>query len=299
MAEHASERRCEGELRWPIDLSAYDRHLTLTDEEQALTQRVVDIYRGFYTGPWPRSVKEGLHRLLLPLHDALGAMGLDRQGYSVVVRPLLQDMLLRGTTFWAWSADDWKETLAPSIKAFADRHGLKSAHLRRNYVWALAYLFSDSPDILVLGTGTQRYRLAQKVLGDGVIDAAVRPLTEIAEGWGYKGVNERLRDLLIIALLINRSPRLDDLTVDVLASMQADIGPLRLRESVVLLSRTLAHSKIIDQPLPWRGQRKPPLAERLDRGDVAPEWVEWCLAWHDRSIDRPSSCAVNSTPSTR
>jgi len=102
--------------------------------------------------------------------------------------------------------------------------------------------------------------------------------------WGYKpSIQGKLHTALAYALLKNRSPRLEDLSFELLVSMNYRAQVKYSLSHLYPISRVLAHLKIIEAPLP-RGRQRPTLLERADTAGVGTEWVAWCYAWYRKSI---------------
>ena len=82
----------------------------------------------------------------------------------------------------------------------------------RPYVVALAYLLGGFTDFHRLGT-FNRLHLACLIFGDAPVEESLRRAGEVLDRWGYRDSAGRATSAPAVfsqALLLNRSPRLDD-----------------------------------------------------------------------------------------
>src|SRR5215470_4904577 len=105
---------------WPINVSAYDRNPTLGEAERAaLSSR----FKGGQTQQERKSSKLMLSRLLQPIEDVLTFLHADANTRYDMIRVLLFEMHRRGTAFWAWSGEEWLESVCSDPTTFALRYG--------------------------------------------------------------------------------------------------------------------------------------------------------------------------------
>ena len=94
----------------------------------------------------------------------------------------------------------------------------------RPFLVALAYLLAGFDDFQHLGM-FNRLHLAQLVFGAGAVGAATEEATAVLDRWGYRSQvrdgEYKLPGVLGQALLINRSPRLADLTTEAFTRLLA------------------------------------------------------------------------------
>jgi integrase len=258
---------------WPIDVSRYDRNADLSAVERAMLDRLA--YRT--QGLWPRRAYTELDRLLRPLHDAMDAVGLEGAARRSALRPMVVAMARTGRPFWGWSDDDWREVLGPRS--------------RRQRLLAFRYLLCGFARPGDLPVWYDRYGFAARVFGQAPVDVAVGRVTAVLLGWGYRERNLAavLRMPLCEALLRNRSPRLEDLTPEVLDAALGGSAPERYRLGAALAGRALLHLGLID--------RLPAAASALSQRPETPaawegvpaEWLRWCLRWRETSTLAPSA----------
>jgi integrase len=137
------------------------------------------------------------------------------------------------------------------------------------------------------------YNLACKVFGQGAVDEAQRKVKETIANWGYTKTRV-LRVAVCIALLANRSPRLEDLTVESLVTARKDMASYSAGQSMLRLSRVLAAFGIIDKPLDraFTGamvRERATAAEAEAVGEVASEWIECCRRWRETATYAPAT----------
>src|SRR5260370_1542 len=93
--------------RWPIPLEQYDRCATLSLEEQKLFAQLAQREK---TSPVPLTMKAlaSVARLSHPLQELLALLRINTQLHTIILKVLFLAMQQRGTSFWAWSSDEWK-----------------------------------------------------------------------------------------------------------------------------------------------------------------------------------------------
>ena len=267
-------------------MSGYDRSVALTTAEQNALEaldwelrRWPHRWRGPGQGDWP-----ALHRLVLPLATAKDRLEVpeenDFQHRSAAdaVALVLRGCATRRTSFWAWDAAAWAEILGPSRKAFRGRYPGWADSSARTYAIALAYLFGFTELNLLGNVG--RSAVARKVFGSGRVNDAVGQVTSVLHGWGHRSpqVTVRTESLVCHALLLNRSPRLEDLSAEVLQHLRANMTiPYSLRQNVHSLHRALAALGFASPPPPPARLARPPVE------GVARTWAGWVQRWHDTS----------------
>lgn len=267
---------------WPFDLSHYDQTKTLTpNERQALARAMRAREQG--NKLWITANHATLERLLIPLEEALAYVAPEKHGrFRGIVTVMLVEMHERQLTFWGWSQADWRAVLAVDHKTFDQRTGYDNI---RSVLLALVYLFDGLDDVHTYGLIWQR-QLARHVFGAAQVEAVIaRVQTEISKIGYADGINEkRIPNLVCKLLLANRSPRLEDLTSNLLEALQNDWGNACNKEDVLALSRALHNFGILAHPL--RQRRHPPLAEEATT-DVPTLWLEWIKRWRATSTLEP------------
>lgn len=199
------------EWRWPLEVTQYDRSADLSPAE--LREVAYLAARRGRHGHWPNRCRQALARLRQPVVDALAVTGADLTARSGVLKVLLRAMVERRTTYWAWSGTVWRETLGVDSRALEERY--QAPHSSRHHLIGVTYLLGLPLELDALGP-FRRLDLTRKVFGRARVDAAIRKVSCTLAGWGYRDPwNRRELHLAVCeALLANRSPRLEDLTLD-------------------------------------------------------------------------------------
>lgn len=266
-----------------IDVEHYDRDPALSPVEKTELSYLITCHSGASAGPWKQRSHLGLKRLTEPLHEACDLMQIDVHRRCHATRVLMREMHQRGTPFWAWSDEKWIETIGPTMPAFVQRHD-GSVQTVRQPIFGIAYLLTgfSAFDLFPMHS-VELTTLAMSVFGPKVMATALDRIMRVLLDWGYQpSVQGKMHTALAYALLTQRSPRLEDLTFELLRSLFQKQQTKYSLAHLYPLSRALAHLKILHAPLPAHRQSRP-LLERIDTAGVAAEWVAWCFAWHERS----------------
>ncbi|MFI6729852.1 hypothetical protein [Streptomyces atratus] len=152
-----------------------------------------------------------------------------RRSVTDAVGLILRRCLEDGTSFWAWSVDDWARLIAPDHKEFEAAWPGWIDGTVRPYVAAFAYLLGGFTDFHRIG-GFIRRSLAWRVFGQEPAEETIAQVAATLQGWGYhpsNGAFGQFRTVLVQIMLINRSPLLQDMTTEALE---------RVRESPALPS---------------------------------------------------------------
>jgi integrase len=276
--------------RWPIDLDRYERHGLLTDEEAErldMLARDFDQFRrdGATLGamPW-----DGIGRLARPLSDAITALRWrrDNRHQQRFARDAAGLVLIRCGTlrraFWDWSTQDWVDLISVKGSDFRRSWPGQIGPNARPFVIAYAYLLGGFTAFDRLGR-FQRPTLARRVFGAELVDDAVGRICGVLAGWGYRREERRLTQVICHALLINRSPLLEDLSTAALARLRADptMGG-NLAKDFYGIHRAVAAL----------GHADPPPAPKHGDGlavieGTAPSWAKWIERWYATSTLTP------------
>lgn len=269
----------EPEWHWPVDLMLDNRDPDLSsDEAVALAELVRELDCGC---PWPAQLAPVLRRLFWPVESALIVTGAAGQVRTAALRQIAREMQRRQRTPGGWSSEQWIQTLGTTERRFRERH--RGRPESRQHLIALAYLLDGFQDWSALGTNN-RIELARKIFGQERIDTVLGRVLALLARLGYRPkVAERVRVALCEALLINRSPRLADLTVDLLDELRARGRPRHAGQATgwYVLSQALSILGFLDRPLSPDVRRDPGAPEAPE--SIAPEWVQWCARWRDTS----------------
>lgn len=280
---------------WPLDVARYDRAADLSQAEREHMGRLVARFAAGGRG-WHKAARPALERLLRPLHDTLdhlGATTTEKRNYTVrttVVCLLIRAMHRHGRSFWAFSSEDWHEMLGGDYYAYVRQHGA-TANARQQLI-AVAYLLCGFAGLHALGR-LAHHSLAEKVFGAVIVNAVVTDVLDDLQTWGYtrRGNAVGLRAALAEAMLVNRSPRLADLTREFLARLHREADAKITRRGLVLLSYALVRRGLIREALGRDGQagRKERIEHRVAAEGVPEEWRRWCERWFATSTLQAAS----------
>lgn len=232
-------------------------------------------------------VAPALPRLLPPIAATLAIAGVDAAGRRAAIQVLAVEMQRRGTAFWAWTPGEWRESLGPDVGAFGRRYGWNfKPNAARNAVALVAYLLGGVADCAAFGRSMMRLTLTRKAFGAAPLAAAVDRVAGVLYSWGYSpALHRHLRSGVCYALLLNRSPRLEDLSLETLATAHRTADSVRVRTAISQLARALAALGIIARPL---GTRDGPPSPDAGDDSVPEEWLAWCQRWLRHStLQRP------------
>jgi integrase len=260
---------------WPVDLSAYDRTETLSPEEyQALAERVQrsDAGQACYSVHMPPV----LTRLTRPLYDVLDLTKAIAQVRREVVHLLLREMYFRQQALWGWTQEDW-------IDLFNVQRPQKLAHRLSHYrhqVYVIGYVLCNFTDFSATGRNVMRYPIAKKVFGQEAIDTAVERVKTVMLAWGYSQTrsDDYLLRIMCALFLANRSPRLEDLTSDIIAQVARRDMAL-YEDEYAVISRVLVHLGILSYPIVPASSQK----AKVSPEQVPTVWAEWCQRWRATS----------------
>ena len=265
--------------QWPIDPTAYDRSPDLSEREQEeLTLLVQRFQRG--KSSWPKRTYRGLQRLLSPLQDVLTLIDCPLTSRRGVLHLVLQEMQQRQHSFWGWTPQAWLDLLECDATAFA-KHSSRNKSSRPGLL-AIAYLLGDFADLLAIGPFDQP-AFAKRVFGREAIDAALAQISQALHrlGFGASLARFAIPSILCLTLLVNRSPRLEDLTIEVLETVRTPSSAAKTRRSYVALSRALVSLGILTRPLNPAKQGPAARAETVET--VPTTWLYWCQRWQATS----------------
>jgi integrase len=267
---------------WPLDVAAYDSSPELSSvETKALAEVIDSIDR-------PRTRLDqfppDLHRLLRPVEDVLEHTGSNGHVRVNLFRIVAIHSHERQRSPWGWTDADWAQLLNRQHSELAALH-VTGDRWRADLV-AVAYLLGGFCDWQALGR-VERFTLAGKIFGKDRLAGALQAVLGVLSGWGYRGSSLKdVRLALCCALLTRRSPRLQDLDVDLLRALQAKARKRGV--GYVALSRALAALGLIERPLEPTQRRgdHPPL---IAADGVPAVWAEWCRRWYRASTLRPDT----------
>jgi integrase len=197
---------------------------------------------------------------------------------------ILQHCADSGRSYWAFTAADWTELCGASAEAFVAAQPLPVETTVRPFVIALAYLLGGFDAFEQLGT-FNRLHLARLVFGAATVEDSMREAGTVLQQWGYRSVlsgKHRLRGVFSQALLINRSPRLQDLDTAAFGRLHAHPATNHHHgEMLYALQRAVAALGHCDPPV-RTGYNHAPGIDGTD-----PVWAGWVQRWHDTSTLTP------------
>src|SRR5258708_2789678 len=129
-------------------------------------------------------------------------------------------------------------------------------------------------------------RLANALFGMTLMTRIVEQLQPLFLTWGYAfntTYQHSLRQAVSLAFLVNRSARLEDLSVDLLKTLQSQFPVAHLRRAYDLLVRALVELDMLEAnpALSLEGVKTP---SQYDTVNIAPEWVDWGFRWQALAI---------------
>jgi integrase len=279
----------------------WDRRVALLDGETAALAALgpVGLRRNRAVGVPRRTALHwrALARLTAPLEAAVAGLhhGDDvrfrragRQAAAVV----LQHCADTGRSWWGWTAWEWARLCGGSAREFVTAQPLPTESTVRPFVVALAYLLGGFTDFHRLGT-FNRLHLACLIFGEPAVEESLRRASELLDRWGYRdslGVKHRLRGVFSQALLLNRSPRLDDLDTAAFAALRAHPATDGHQGSMLYaLQRVVAALGYCDPPV------RTGYLHAADIEGADPAWTAWIERWHATSTLTPGVRAAIRT----
>jgi hypothetical protein len=231
--------------------------------------------------------------LVTPLNDCLEAVYATKIARTCVISIVIQEMVRRRVSFWGWSEHEWKETICPDASLF--RQTFKRAEGYRMVLIATAYLLRGITNFIGLGCFSRRV-LAERVFGSEQLREASQPTADLLRSWGLgvSMVKVRYPRLIAELLLLNGSPRLADLTPEILAKARTGNMDRRAKGLIGMFTRALA--ELTNNPvlaLPSSSGTTKTVSHAVASG-VPKEWAEWCVRWQSCLLLRLTSRAVVS-----
>ena len=264
---------------WPNPLATaeYDRSPKLTVGERSAIQAWL---KKRVLGQWSRfeyrtQEREQLLRLMKPIEDALAIIGSEAAAPNDAMMVLLRECLLLNRTYWGWKEQHWAKVLGRTTHDFFDRNKRKVATGVRVDIAAIAYLHNWFTSYSTLAS-THRKSLANRIFGSASVASAIERLTTPLVRWGYRIDPKYMKLFVSSVLLVNRSPRLEDLNPEILEFYRAE-GSNVERRYYYAISKVLANQGILEQPL----ERAPPRTKQIEsiHIGVADEWCGWIERW--------------------
>jgi integrase len=267
---------------WPVVLSQYDQTKLFFPAEAEALHKIANRPQRLRRTYINQSVRKRLSRLVTPLNDCLEAVYATKIARTCVISIVIQEMVRRRVSFWGWSEHEWKETICPDASLF--RQTFKRAEGYRMALIATAYLLRGITNFIGLGCFSRRV-LAERVFGSEQLREASQPAADLLRSWGLgvSMVKVRYPRLIAELLLLNGSPRLADLTPEILAKARTGNMDRRAKGLIGMFTRALAEQT--NNPvlaLPSSSGKTKTVSHAVASG-VPKEWAEWCVRWLENS----------------
>jgi integrase len=273
-----------GALNGQIDIQQYDRTPTLSpDERSALA--LVTKHGAYCKRILQHSDAPELRRLLAPLLDLCRMLNAEQPATFQQINPFLMEMQRRQVSFWGWTEAEWIASIGLTREACQRRHG--RVYPPRLELLAAAYLFGGFSNFSAFPKHSiSPVQLAHAIFGEPLITRIVEQIQPLFLTWGYAfniTYQRSLRQALSLALLMRRSPQLDDLSAELLQTLYFQSPVEHLQQAFKLLMRALAELGILEaqQAVLSRAAKSP---SQEDTEGIAPEWVDWCLRWRSTAV---------------
>lgn len=262
----------------PIDCSAYQPILTFSpDDLMALDTLIAAREAGRRC--WPAGTSH-IRTLLAPIEAVLDLTQLAKRGRREVRRVMLYEMYHHRAPFWAWDREAWVEILQGNSPSFCGKYRKFGQY--RQQLTLIAYLLCDFIDLHEVA----RYRrtsFADKIFGASLVEAAIERVMQQLSAWGYKPIRMQLAvaTTLRTLLLFNRSPYLEDLTLEKLLAFRAQHLPEYLDGTFVSITRAFVALGILTQPFLYKGQAPQQAVPSTSHGEHLSHsaWEQFCIRW--------------------
>jgi len=263
--------------RMPVRPETYDRRPLSVAERQALA--IVGDDRVPTNSAPRRAAEAALARLSRPLHDVYALRHQVGSRQTRMTRVVFGQIRRRGRAFWQWTPADWHEAVGATSQDFAAENGLPCGGSGlRPFLLDVAYLLCDFADFGPHWTATAFSPMARAVFGADRLDDQIARLDRVLANEGYATGHVSIKQrhqAIAFALLLNRSPWLDDLSWDAIdrAARAMPAHPMS-----VLLGK-VSTALVTLGVLPARAAPAPDPFPAGPSDGVSAEWYAWYLAW--------------------
>lgn len=272
--------------QWPLDLTRYDRNPVLNPRELAALDRRAHFPHRF--GHWTPLFLDELDRLARPVTDALDVLKISGQVRSSVQRIFVHEMHRSRSSYWAWTSDQWHDIVGASYAAHKEREAGARIYAR-NGLLSVAYLLCNYHEVHAFGK-YDRVVLASRVFGRDRVDVELERVHTMLLQWGYSRLSRSgMRMALCEVFIENRSPRLEDITYELLDRLRSgDKRYKRVRGCIHRLSRALVGLGIISRPLGvWGGGYNG--VQGWATAGVSPAWTSYVERWYATTTISPKA----------
>ncbi len=167
---------------------------------------------------------------------------------------------------------------------------MKTACYRgRVHIYSHCLYFRRITDISDLGR-FDRAALAHKVFGPAV-ERELKRVSDTLMTWGYASriAQNRERTCLCEAHVLNGSPRLEDLSFELIAKLHATSTKPERRHSFQRISKGLCSMGILDQPIQHGFDKARGGAALNVRAGISEDWLSFASRWRSISMSSPNS----------
>lgn len=254
-------------INWhPFNITEYRLKTSLTSAEQAALASSHSRSGMLRVKPAPD--------LIRPLIDIATGSSCSSKITGLVISRLLREMHEAGLPCWCWPRERW-QTLCQEVR--------EGRPLMAAFAWHLA----DLHDPLSLPDIRKPALYASAIFGQTFYYQELQRLTNTLTSLGYAPASQKthISGILATLMIVNRDPRLETFTPDLLWQVQSgmDAGTSRY---VGRVSHGLAALGIISVPMRMRNYTQ--WYEKPVQG-IDPAWVHWCRRWRETSVLRPRS----------
>ncbi len=278
--------------------SRWDRRVALLDGEAAALLALGPVGLRRNRGVPRRTAPQwnALARLVEPLDETLAALHHGehvryRRAGAHAAGAVLQHCADSGRSWWGWAPWEWARLCGTSAREFVTAQTPPTESTVRPYVVALAYLLGGFTDFHRLGT-FNRLHLACLIFGEPAVEESLQRAGEVLDRWGYRDSlgKSRMRGVFSQALLLNRSPRLDDLSTASFAALRTHPATDGHQGSMLYaLQRVVAALGYCDPPV------RTGYNHATDIEGTDPAWADWIERWYATSTLTPKVRATFRT----
>jgi hypothetical protein len=255
---------------WPVKLDEYDRTPELKPEEaEALCANQSILVEGI--PPSEVIEKCNFPRLMKPLEDVCTHIELQPKYWANLKAMMVRDVAARGRSYWGWTEEEW----IASIK--------KAGHEKPS-VASVGYLLWGFDALHKLGGKTFIfYGLAYRIFGREHVRRLFADVEEMLVKFGYRDRTARIYvpRAMCEVLVTNRSPHLEDLTVEVLQKVFDRRQGRHPTFFLSVISKVLANRKIISAPIKRMERPRYPNPQLLT--GVPEKWAQAAKYWFENA----------------
>jgi hypothetical protein len=285
-------------FRMPIEPAHYpDRTPALSGEERQGIEYLLTLSPRYFQAFEQHAAR--IARVTQPLIDLLRLFRQWRPTSYVpkqyFVSYLLGHVLQSNTLYWGWSSSMWESVidavpLRPNAVALRKEPGYTTTPGPHSLLAHLAaYLFSD----ILYPTGKRGFpahMIGEILFGKVPLQAAI---TRVMEPWLAMGYAEKRQERFvfttILALLANRNPHVEALTVATLEKLREKNPSPEMQSRIGQLQSVLVSLHVLPSEV-WKTTANQPQLQIFQDEfvvDVHPRWVAWLRAfWHQTPISQ-------------